>query len=77
MAVSVDSQCTVILRELMRIAPNGLSTMDIIKRFGITRPAARVFDLRERGVPIDMTRVSIKDDAGREVNHYAVYSYGG
>ena len=47
-----DSQTSRILRELLAY-PDGLTSMELIKRVGTTNPTGRIDELRKRGHRID------------------------
>lgn len=50
-----------------------ITSMDAIRRLGITRLSARIADLRDRGIEIDSETVYKRDEDGNLI-HYSVYS---
>ena len=54
---------------------NGITSMDAFRLYGITRLSGRVFDLREKGYPID-TIMETKNNADGKAVTYARYVLG-
>ena len=68
------SQCMKILAHLMNVGP--ISTWEIIAKYHIARPGARIHDLREDGYDIRTTMIDTQDEFG-DPERYALYSYQG
>lgn len=49
-----------------------ISTMEAFRKFGITRLASRIFDIRRMGIGVEAETVSYKDQGGETVR-YARY----
>ena len=64
------SQCQKILKHLIRYGQ--ITSMQAIKNFGCTRLAARIADLKEKGVGIE-TEMVYKKSANGEYIHYGLY----
>lgn len=50
-----------------------ISTMEAFRKFGITRLASRIFDIRRMGIGVEAETVTYKDQDGETVR-YARYS---
>lgn len=64
----MESQNALILKHLKRYK-RGLSSLDAVHRYGITRLSGRIFDLRAAGHHIETFMVKNTNNAGR----HAVY----
>lgn len=72
-AFNSASQCAEVLRYLK--SGGRVTTAEAFTLWGITRLAARVFELRQRGEPIESTSISVRNRNGRMVK-VDVYWYG-
>lgn len=70
MARRADTQCRMVLAYLKE--HGAMTPMDAIYGFGITRLAARIADLRAKGIDISSEMVTGRDREGRPTRH-AVY----
>jgi hypothetical protein len=66
-----EKQTAVVLNHLKY--RGGLTAIEAVKIYGIMRLAARIADLRDSGINIRTERVSITNDKGKEVMHFARY----
>ena len=61
------TQCSDILWHLEH--KGGITAMEAATEYGITRLSARIFDLREAGIPIINIRHQTKDRRGKTVTY--------
>lgn len=66
-----DSQCKMILFYLKEYGK--ITAQDALKLCGCMRLAARIHDLRQKGIPIKTETREYKNSAGNKVR-YAIYS---
>jgi len=64
-AFNSASQCVEVLRYLKSGAR--ITSGEAIQRWGITRLAARVYELRQRGEPIESRKIQVRNRNGRNV----------
>lgn len=64
-AFNSASQCVEVLHYLKSGAR--ITSGEAIQRWGITRLAARVYELRQRGWPIESVKVQVRNRNGRSV----------
>lgn len=57
-------------------AGNPITSLDAIELYGITRLSARIYDLRQKGVPIEDRYVTVTNRHGEEVEVKEYYLPG-
>ena len=69
--IITESQNKMILKHLKE-NPKGITSMEAIRRYGITRLSGRIFDLRERGNVIEREMEDNSNNSGKHARYYLV-----
>ena len=72
MKTKKKTHCDLILQH-MQTHKRGITTMDAIMKYRITRLSGRIFDLRQRGYQIESVQVNKKDKETGETVHFVQY----
>ena len=73
---STMSQCDMILRYMQDFG--SITQLEAAQEFGCFRLSGRIYDLKQRGIPIERTMVSRKNRYGKSVSfaRYAIEGAG-